>query len=166
MADCRLSHRKQSLRMSAILTPFQRIKFRNSFILVLQVGLGVLFVYASLDKIWNPGLFAKAISNYRLLPLPLLHAAAIILPWIELLCGLALIVNCYPRAANALICSMLLVFTLAIVIAIVQGFDFNCGCITVSNGGTSIGTLKVLQNIGLIGISGLLEYRFRLASDS
>ncbi|MCF6237562.1 MAG: DoxX family membrane protein [Candidatus Marinimicrobia bacterium] len=134
-------------------------KFGKLLLLLLQMGLGLLFILASLDKIWNPGLFAKAIANYQILPLPLLHITAIILPWIEMLSGLALVFNRYPRAANLIIGSMTLVFTLAIGSAMLRGLDFNCGCFSVTSTETTMGSLKIIQNIGILGVSWLLEYR-------
>ncbi len=128
----------------------------------IQIGLGVLFIYASLDKIWNPGLFAKSISNYRILPLPLLHISAIILPWIELLCGVALVTNRYQRAANFVIGGLLLVFILAIVSAMTRGLDFNCGCFSVDSEESNMGLLKILQNMGLFLSCALIEYRMRV----
>ena len=128
---------------------------------VLRILLGALFIYASLDKIWSPGLFAKALSNYRLLPLFLLHPAAIVLPWLELITGLALITNIFPRAANLLAGGMLAVFTLAVLSALLRGLDFNCGCFDLDSTATNIGFLKILQNLGLMVLSILLEIHFR-----
>jgi len=129
--------------------------------MLLRIGLGILFIYASLDKIANPGLFAKAISNYRLLPLPLLHITAIILPWLEFITGLALLSNRHPRSANLLIGTMTIVFTVAIVSAMARGLDFNCGCFSVTDVETNVGLLKVAQNLGIILVSILLEYQSR-----
>ena len=126
---------------------------------IIQIGLGLLFIYASLDKILNPGLFAKSISNYRLLPLPLLHISAIILPWLELICGIALVINRYQRAAYVIIGSMLLIFILAITSAMVRGLDFYCGCFSVDSEESNVGLLKILQNIGLFLSCVLIEYR-------
>lgn len=128
----------------------------------IQIGLGLLFIYASLDKIWNPGLFAKSISNYRLLPLPLLHISAIILPWLEFVCGFALIINRYQRAANIIIGGLLLVFILAIISAMARGLDFNCGCFSVDSDESNVGLLKILQNIGLFLSTLLVEYRMKV----
>ncbi|MDH3851011.1 MAG: hypothetical protein OEV09_08130, partial [Deltaproteobacteria bacterium] len=36
--------------------------------LVLRIVLGWVFIYASLDKIRHPDLFAEAVYNYQLLP--------------------------------------------------------------------------------------------------
>jgi len=138
-----------------------KTKIYDLGLIALRVGLGLLFVYASLDKIIHPGLFAKAISNYRILPLPLLHATAIILPWLEFVGGLALLSGRYPRAANILIGSMTLVFTLAILLAISRGLDFNCGCFNLESANDNLGSFKVLQNMGLLFISGILEHSYR-----
>jgi len=129
---------------------------------MIQVGLGLLFVYASLDKIWNPGLFAKSISNYRILPLSMLHISAIILPWIEFSCGMALILNRYHRAANIIIAALLGVFILAIISAIARGLDFNCGCFGVDSEESNMGMLKLLQNMGLLLSCVLIEFRTRV----
>lgn len=134
------------------------------FVRIIQIGLGLLFIYASLDKIWNPGLFAKSIANYRILPLPLLHISAIVLPWLELICGLALIVNRYQRAAYTLIGGLLLIFIFAILSALARGLDFNCGCFSVDDEASNLGTRKVFQNIGLFVSILLMEYRTRLNS--
>ncbi len=132
------------------------------FVRIIQIGLGLLFIYASLDKIWNPGLFAKSISNYRILPLPLLHISAIVLPWLELICGFALVINRYQRAAYLLIGSLLLVFIMAITSAMMRGLDFNCGCFSVNSDESNVGWLKILQNIGLFLSCIFLEYRYQV----
>ena len=141
---------------------FLETQYGEWFIRSIQIGLGLLFIYASLDKIWNPGLFAKSIANYRLLPLPFLHISAIILPWLELVCGLALVINRYQRAANIVIGSLLLVFILAIISAMARGLDFNCGCFSVDSEESNMGLLKILQNTGLFLSALLIEYRMKV----
>lgn len=148
--------------MSAKLDIFLSSSSGVFFVKALQVGLGLLFIYASLDKIWNPALFAKAISNYRILPLPLLHISAIILPWLELLCGLALVFNRFQRAAWTIVGGLLLIFILAIISAMMRGLDFNCGCFSMTNEEANMGLKKVLQNAGLLLSCALLEYNLHL----
>ncbi|MCF7825445.1 MAG: DoxX family membrane protein [Candidatus Marinimicrobia bacterium] len=150
--------------MRASLIIFLKSKSGKLLLRLIQIGLGLLFVYASLDKIWNPGLFAKSISNYRILPLPLLHISAIMLPWIEFSCGMALILNRYHRAANIIIAALLGIFILAIVSAIARGLDFNCGCFSVDSGESNMGILKILQNMGLLLSCALIEFYTRANS--
>jgi hypothetical protein len=49
--------------------------------LVLRIVLGCVFIYASLDKIRHPDLFAEAVYNYQLLPEVAINLWAIWLPW-------------------------------------------------------------------------------------
>ncbi len=142
------------------LSPTQT-KYYQAGLVVLRIGLGLLFIYASLDKIWHPGLFAQAISNYRILPLSLLHLVAIILPWLEFVSGMALFSNHYVRAANIIIGTLTLVFTIAILSAMYRGLDFNCGCFNLASEELNLGLAKVLQNIGLLGASVTLEFSHR-----
>src|SRR5207249_2923751 len=58
-----------------------------------QIGLGAIFIVASLPKIADPPSFAHMIYNYRLLPGPLVNGLALLMPWVELLAGLALILG-------------------------------------------------------------------------
>jgi len=148
--------------MRSSLENFLESQYGEWFVRSIQIGLGLLFIYASLDKIWNPGLFAKSISNYRILSLPLLHISAIILPWLELICGIALIINRYQRAANIIIGSLLMIFILATVSAMARGLDFNCGCFSVDSKESNVGLLKILQNTGLFLSTVLIEYRSKL----
>ena len=42
--------------------------FKGPVVLVARLILGGVFIYASIDKILNPGDFAKIINNYHVLP--------------------------------------------------------------------------------------------------
>ena len=62
-------------------------------VLLSRIILGGVFIYASLDKIANPAEFAKAVGNYHVLPFGVENLLALVLPWMELLVGLALILG-------------------------------------------------------------------------
>src|SRR5438876_2033 len=51
----------------------------------------------------NPVGFARDIDNYKILPWPAAVALALYLPWLEILCGLALIVRRLYRGAILLL---------------------------------------------------------------
>ena len=103
---------------------------RPLFIWLARIAVAVLFLGACLTKIRNPELFALAVHRYRILPGEFVNLVAIILPWIELTSGLALLAA--PprlRAAGALIITgMLAVFTTAISLNLVRGIEASCGC--------------------------------------
>src|SRR5436305_11076043 len=87
----------------------------------IQLALGVIFVAAALPKLVDPPSFAHMIYNYRIVPGALIHLSALILPWLELLCGLALVLGIWTRPARDLIALLLIVFIIAISINLFRG---------------------------------------------
>jgi putative oxidoreductase len=103
-----------------------------------QLALGAIFVAAAIPKILDPPSFAHMIYNYRLLPASLVNVAALVMPWIELLAGLALILGVWTAAARTLIATMLVVFIVAIGINLARGNAIDCGCFDVSAAGKTV----------------------------
>lgn len=99
--------------------------------------LGATFIYASYSKIMAPAVFAKIIYGYDLFPGILINLFAIILPFVELITGLALIVGFYPRSAALIINAMLLAFIVSLSINIIRGHEFDCGCFALDAGNPS-----------------------------
>jgi uncharacterized membrane protein YphA (DoxX/SURF4 family) len=102
-----------------------------------QIALGAIFVLAALPKIADPPSFAHMIYNYRLVPGAAVNALALVLPWVELLVGLALILGVWPREAAALAGLLLIVFIAAIAINLARGRAVDCGCFDVHAAGKS-----------------------------
>ena len=94
--------------------------------------LGATFIYASSHKILAPAEFAKLVYGYNLFPGELINIIAIVLPFIELITGLALILGFYPRSAAIIIMAMLILFILILSINIARGYEFDCGCFSVN----------------------------------
>ena len=105
---------------------------------LLRVLLGLVFVYASLDKIADPAGFARIVYQWQTVgPIPS-NLVAVILPWIELLAGLLLIVGIWKREAAAVVAVMLIVFIVAAVGVLARGIDVdNCGCTSVAAASTA-----------------------------
>ncbi len=97
--------------------------------------IGLTFIYASIHKILAPADFAKIIYGYDLFPAVLINLIAIILPFIELVSGLALILGIFPRAASLIISVTMLAFIAALTINLVRGHQFDCGCFSFSRTG-------------------------------
>lgn len=97
-----------------------------------QIALGAIFIAASLPKIIDPPSFAHMIYNYRLVPGALLNLSALILPWFELLIGIALVLGIWRRTAAAWAGVLLVVFVLAIGVNLSRGNAIDCGCFDVS----------------------------------
>lgn len=95
--------------------------------------LGSVFVYASFHKIADPAQFVRILSGYDLFPALSIHPMAVFVPFLELLCGAALILGIYPRGAAMIVNFMLLLFIVAISINLVRGHSFDCGCFSFSH---------------------------------
>jgi len=95
--------------------------------------LGCVFVYASFDKISHPADFARIIYNYHFLPTSAINLFAIILPWIELMCGMALILGLFVESASLLIGFLLGIFIVALSSAVIRGLDISCGCFSTTS---------------------------------
>lgn len=95
---------------------------------IARVAVGATFIVASVYKIKEPGAFAKSIWYYHLVPGDLINLMALILPWVELLCGLALIMGLFYHGAVVLVNVMTVAFIIALSATIVKGIDIDCGC--------------------------------------
>ena len=100
-----------------------------------QIALGIFFVAASLPKLADPPSFAHMVYNYRIVPGAFINLMALTMPWIELLCGLALILGIWTDAARSIIAALLLVFIVAISINLGRNNAIDCGCFDVSAAG-------------------------------
>jgi len=131
-------------------------------LLLARVILAATFIYMGSMKLGEPFEFLKQVRQYRMLPETpaiYLNAIVIVLPWLEIVAGVALLIGLRFRGAAAAIALMLLVFTPAILIRALQiqadtgssFFDivFDCGCGT---GPVTIWT-KLLGNVGLFTLT-------------
>ena len=96
--------------------------------MLLRWSVGLVFVVASLHKISNPADFAQIVYSYDVFPAVTINFIAIIMPFIELTMGLALIAGVYPRAAAAVVSTLLVVFMAVITFNLLRGHVFDCGC--------------------------------------
>jgi len=119
-------------------------------VLLLRVVLGSVFVISGLDKIADINAFIHAIINYQLIGNAVATLVATILPWLEILCGLGLILGIYPRTSSFIMTLLLIVFTILVGSAMIRGLDISCGCFTQDPFANKIGWQKIAENIGLI----------------
>ncbi|MDX9735102.1 MAG: MauE/DoxX family redox-associated membrane protein [Thermoanaerobaculia bacterium] len=97
-----------------------------------QIALGLFFIVAALPKIADPPGFAHMVYNYKMLPGPLVNVMALVLPWAELLMGLALVAGIWRKTAAALVGALLVVFIVAISVNLLRGNAIDCGCFDVT----------------------------------
>lgn len=95
---------------------------------VLDFIIGGVFIYAGVLKALDPIRFAGDIDNYHMLPWMFSVRLAFYLPWLEIFCGLALILRRFYAGALAIFMALLLIFIGANVVAKMRGLDVKCGC--------------------------------------
>ena len=123
--------------------------------------LGLVFLGACFHKIANPAQFAKIIYGYQLVPEIAINLTAIILPFLELYAGAALILGIYPKSAALLVNLMLLGFSVLITINLIRGHEFDCGCFTMSDTqSTSAAMTLLIRDVGCL-IVGCFVMTFR-----
>ena len=128
---------------------------RSVIALLCRVILGVILIYASLDKIVHPAEFAKAIGNYNVLPFGLENLLGIVLPILELLVGICLVLGIMLDGSAIIAAGMMIVFIIALSQAMIRGIDINCGCfkVTVENGGHQVGIRRIIEDFLFLGMS-------------
>jgi len=128
-----------------------------------QLAIGVLFLVAALGKIGDLSNFAQQVHNYRLAPMWSQNLIAMTLPWIELVAGLALVLNVRPRAGATILLALMLVFTVAVGAAWARGLDFECGCFGKASA-SRIGAQKFFENLGWLVVAAVAAARPRSGS--
>jgi uncharacterized membrane protein YphA (DoxX/SURF4 family) len=140
-------------------------KHRTSNIIWRIVGFIVagIFIYAGAIKALDPVQFASDIDNYKILPWPVSVALAFYLPWLEILCGLALVVRLLYRGALSILSALIVVFTLATIAAKARGLDITCGCFGHASQNWSFPS-HLATNLAIL--AGLLALWFQSSSKS
>ncbi len=114
---------------------------------IFRFFLGLLFIYASLDKILHPAAFAKIVYNFHILPGFLINLFAIILPWVELLTGIFLILGMALESVAFLTTSLLVIFMIALGVNFIRGIDINCGCFSTASSSKSNLSKRLIEDI-------------------
>jgi uncharacterized membrane protein YphA (DoxX/SURF4 family) len=128
---------------------------------LLRVALGAVFVYAAVGKIAQPAEFARQVDNYRLLPYFAVVLTAMVLPWLELLCGMGLILRRWVKGSALLITIMLVVFTVGLVSALVRGLDISCGCFSLSGEASKVSLWRVVEDLVMLAAAVWIGRRER-----
>jgi hypothetical protein len=118
-----------------------------------RLTLGLVFVYASYDKILHPQAFALAVYNYQLLPEAVINFVALTLPWLELFLGLCLLFSIWLPGATVVAAGLLVVFLGALAFNQIRGIDTHCGCFSTETKDGPAGWGTVLRDFGFLAIS-------------
>ena len=111
-----------------------------------------VFLYAGYLKGSDPVAFAGQVAAYQILPYAFNYLVAATLPFIELLCGVLLLINQRIRPALLVLFGLNTVFMIALVSLLLRGLDIDCGCFHPA-GEEGTGTspqMALLRDVGLM----------------
>jgi uncharacterized membrane protein YphA (DoxX/SURF4 family) len=135
-------------------------KYRKILYTMCRIVLGGVFIYASWDKILDPAAFALIIANYQIVSSDMANLSALFLPWLELVCGICLIVNHWPRGSAFIIAGLMVVFMGALGYNIHRGIDVSCGCFTLTEEAPGSMWLYLLRDVLFLAMAvGVVFYR-------
>ncbi len=129
----------------------------RAVLLVFRIVLGGLFVYAGISKAQAPLDFAQNIRNYQVVGQTLAFAAALILPWLEILAGAFLVAGIWKRGAALAISALLVFFIVLTAVTMARGLDVDCGCFGAVD--RKAGWSVIVEDLAMLylGLSALFE---------
>ena len=96
--------------------------------ILFRLIVGIVFIYASYDKILDPISFSKNIHNFHITPIFIENLAALIIPWLELIIGILLILGLFLEGTTTITIALLMFFIFILSQAVFRGIDVHCGC--------------------------------------
>jgi putative oxidoreductase len=120
-----------------------------------------IFIYAGTLKVLDPVQFAIDIDNYKILPWTISIGLAFYLPWLEIFCGLALILRRLYLGGLSILTTLITVFLVATIAARVRGLDITCGCFGHASQNWNFPSHLTLD-LAILGV--LLALSFRVVS--
>ena len=117
--------------------------------IILRIGLGFVFIYASIDKVIHPDQFAEIMMDYEILPHVVVNLSALWLAWLEVVLGVCLITGVWVRASALMVTGLTVIFIGGLSIAFTRGVGLHCGCFSTESGG-AVRTWTSLWQEGLL----------------
>ncbi|MGB9716606.1 MAG: MauE/DoxX family redox-associated membrane protein [Thermodesulfovibrionales bacterium] len=125
-AEISITKGSSVLKDSILFSFLRKIIVSPFFYHLIRFSISLIFIYAGLLKLFDPKAFARAISQYELVPEGLLTPLAIGIPALEVLAGVCLIFSI--RGSLSLIFGLLITFIFVLWYGILRHLDIDCGC--------------------------------------
>ena len=131
---------------------------------IFRIILGIVFIYASYEKILNPEGFSDNIHNFHITPAAVENLAALIIPWLELIVGLFLIFGVFLEGATSITIGLYIFFIIILSQAVFRGIDVHCGCFkTEADAGVTDLRMELIKRIGedflYLGMAFVIKYK-------
>ena len=137
--------------------------------IIFRIILGIIFIYASYDKILDPAGFSKNINNFHVTPIAIENIMALVLPWIELIIGTFLIFGLFLDGTINITIALLILFIIVLSQAVFRGIDIHCGCFKAeADAGTDL-RLELIKRIGedfiYLGMAYIVKFRKKFSKN-
>jgi len=97
--------------------------------IIARLVAGGILLAAGIAKLASPATWRQVwLAAYRLLPRPLVAPAALLLPTVEIGCGVALLTGAFGAGSLIAAAALLAVLTLAVATALFRHLEISCGC--------------------------------------
>ena len=131
---------------------------------IFRIILGIVFIYASYEKILNPEGFSDNIHNFHITPAAVENLAALIIPWLELIVGLFLIFGVFLEGATSITIGLYIFFIIILSQAVFRGIDVHCGCFkTEADAGVTDLRFelikRIIEDFMLLGMAFVVQMR-------
>lgn len=128
-----------------------------------RILLGGYLIYMGVAKAIDPVDFLKLLREYHFLASPNpLNTVAALLPWLEIFCGLLLVLGIAVRGAAVTVAALFLAFTIAILLRALTlhstldisfcAIRFDCGC----GAGEVLVCAKLIENTAWLALAAWL----------
>lgn len=114
--------------------------------------LGLVFVWAATSKIHDLPAFVESIDNFHAIPPAWSPYLALAVPCFEVVVAGALFIGYGRRGAGLVAMGMLVLFTAAMIQALVRGINLDCGCFG-SSTPSHVGLESIARNAALLGLA-------------
>jgi uncharacterized membrane protein YphA (DoxX/SURF4 family) len=126
------------------------MKKKRMVIFFLRVAVGGIFFWAGVTKLVHPESFAVIVENYQVLPPLWVALVAVWLPWVELLCGLFLLIGIFVRGSALTTSVLMIIFMIMQMANLIRGLDVSCGCFSVSPEVKTSATLNFFRDLPIL----------------
>lgn len=163
------------MERSGIAYQVRRKAIMHKALMISRFIAGAIFIWMGTSKLGAPQDFLKAINTYEILPTTppqVINLAAITIPWIETLGGIALLINRLRKPAALTLSCFLAIFTAAILFRTqtimattsisFSEVSFDCGC----GSGEVLIWKKTLQNTALLFVTAFCTKSWRKLSST
>lgn len=137
-------------------------RYATLLYLICRLAVGATFIYAALGKWGDAQALARIIDGYGLLPAWAVGPATMILPWLELTTGAALVFGFFEAPAAVILMLLEVVYFIALLSNLSGPDAILAGCFSISESGRTVSWWLVGLNAALIIMTAsVLRYAHR-----